>query len=114
LLKDPDTGTICGRRQRKQVDAFMSETARVCGEYGVGIGEDAALAKIDRDILMDALRHYGEHLLITATTVRMVKPLGADRRAVSAHLEVVSARANLLANMVDSAKGVTLYGCGEG
>lgn len=91
----------------------MSEIQRVLGEFGVTVGQDAHLGIADRGLVMEALRMYGEHLLATAVTVRTVKPTGADRKAVAAHLDTVSARANLLANLIDVSKSVTVFGCGD-
>lgn len=91
----------------------MSEIARVLGEVGATAGQEKLLCKADTDLIMDALRHYGEHLLTCATTVRIAKPQGVDRRPVAAHLETVSARANLVANLIDVSRGVAVKACGE-
>lgn len=100
--------------QQRQRSNNVSETNRVLGELGVDRGSDTRLGKADRDLIMDALRLYGEHLLTVASTVRTVKPSGADRKPVAAYLDTTAARANLLANAIDISESVTIGKVGEG
>lgn len=92
----------------------MSEIQRILGELGTTRGTDSALSNADRRLIQDALRQYGEHLLVTAVTVRTVKPLGADRKAVAGYLDTIAARANLLANAIEISASLTIGQCGEG
>lgn len=93
---------------------MSGEIARVLNEYGATAGRDAIVGKADRQLMIDALRAYGEQLAITAVTVRTVKPEGADRRGVAGHLDTVSARVNLLANVIDTSSALHIINCGEG
>lgn len=92
---------------------MSGEIARVLHEYGITPGLDSVVGKADRQLMIDALRAYGEQLAITAVTVRTVKPDGVDRRAVAGHLDTVSARVNLLANVIDTSAAVRIVNCGE-
>lgn len=112
LQVDRDTGIMFGTLNRRQ--KAVSEIERVIHELGFTRGHNPTVGAADRTIIMDALRQYGEHLLIAATTVRTVKPAGADRKAVSGYLETISARANLLANCIDSSEGLMIIKVGEG
>lgn len=92
----------------------MSEIERVLGEYGVSTGQTATLALMDRSLMIRALQHYGDHLLDCATTLRAERPAGTDPRASAGNLEITSARAKLLASMIDLGTAVTIEGCGKG
>lgn len=91
----------------------MSEIDRILSELGATLGADWSHSVADRQLVVDALRHYGEHLLITGVTVRTVKPSGADRKAVANYFDIVSGRANDIAALIEVSASLTINRCGE-
>lgn len=98
----------------KRERPHMSEIARVLQEFNVLQGNDVRLNRADNTLIQDALREYGAHLLECSSTVRLVKPVGVDRRGVCSHLDSVAARANHLASLIDISASVIVEKCGEG